>query len=87
MKELKDTTVLIRAHGEPQSTYKIAEDNNIELIDCTCPVVLKLQDKIRQTYKNKSGDAQIVIFGKKGHAGGNGLIGQVNSDAIIVDVV
>ncbi len=86
MKELKNTTVLIRAHGEPPATYKIAEQNNIELIDCTCPVVLKLQDKIRETYKNKSGDAQIVIFGKKGHAEVNGLIGQVNSDAIIVDI-
>lgn len=85
MKELKNTTVLIRAHGEPPCTYKIAEENNISLIDCTCPVVLKLQAKIRETY-NKGG-AQIVIFGKKGHAEVNGLIGQVNSDAIIVDKI
>ena len=85
MKQLYNTTVLIRPHGEPPSTYKIAQNNNITLIDCTCPVVLKLQDRIKKIYKE--GGAQIVIFGKKGHAEANGLIGQVNSDAIIVDVV
>ncbi len=83
MLELSDTTVLIRAHGEPPATYKLAEKNNISLIDCTCPVVLKLQDRIRETYSKIGG--QIVIFGKIGHAEVNGLVGQTNGDAIVVD--
>ncbi len=83
MKELKDATVLIRAHGEPPVTYALAKENNIELIDCTCPVVLKLQDRIRETYAKGAG--QIVIFGKIGHAEVNGLVGQTNGDAIVVD--
>lgn len=90
MEKMKDTTVLIRAHGEPPYTYSIAKQNNITLIDCTCPVVLKLQEKIRNTYldiKNNGSKGQIVIFGKEGHAEVNGLVGQVNGDAIIVDVV
>lgn len=83
MKELSDTTVLIRAHGEPPATYRIAQENNIELIDCTCPVVLKLQDRIRETYAKHNG--QIVIFGKIGHAEVNGLVGQTEGTAIVVD--
>ncbi len=87
IKDLQDTTLLIRAHGEPPSTYKIAKEQNIELIDCTCPVVLKLQEKIRNTYNlNPDKKSQIVIFGKRGHAEVNGLVGQVGSDAIIVDI-
>lgn len=82
LEQLSDTTVLIRAHGEPPATYKIAERQNIKLIDCTCPVVLKLQERIRDKY-NKG---QIVIFGKKGHAEVNGLIGQVDNNATIVDI-
>ena len=85
MKQLSDTTVLIRAHGEPPRTYGIARENNITLIDCTCPVVLKLQARIRETYANHNG--QIVIFGKIGHAEVNGLVGQANGDAIVVDGV
>ena len=85
MKELSDTTVLIRAHGEPPATYRIAQENNIELIDCTCPVVLKLQDRIRDTYAKHNG--QIVIFGKIGHAEVNGLLGQTEGTAIVVDRV
>lgn len=85
MKNLSDTTVLIRAHGEPPHTYKIARENNISLIDCTCPVVLKLQARIRETYASHNG--QIVIFGKIGHAEVNGLVGQANGDAIVVDGV
>lgn len=88
MRNLKDTTVLIRAHGEPPEIYGIARQRNIELIDCTCPVVLKLQEKIRTTYRQHctgEGKGQIVIFGKTGHAEVNGLIGQVNSDAVIID--
>lgn len=83
MQNLSDTTVLIRAHGEPPATYRLAERNNISLIDCTCPVVLKLQDRIRETYSNVGG--QIVIFGKTGHAEVNGLVGQTNGNAIVVD--
>ena len=85
MKSLSDTTVLIRAHGEPPATYKLAEKNNISLIDCTCPVVLKLQDRIRETYNKVGG--QIVIFGKKGHAEVIGLEGQTNNTAIVVESV
>ena len=83
MQNLSDTTVLIRAHGEPPTTYKLAEKNNISLIDCTCPVVLKLQDRIRETYSKIGG--QIVIFGKIGHAEVNGLVGQTDGNAIVVD--
>jgi len=85
MKRLSDTVVLIRAHGEPPQTYRLARENNISLIDCTCPVVLKLQARIRDTYANANG--QIVIFGKTGHAEVNGLVGQANGDAIVVDGV
>jgi 4-hydroxy-3-methylbut-2-enyl diphosphate reductase len=81
LKELKDTTVLIRAHGEPPETYKIALQNNIELIDASCPVVLKLQNRVRNAYEE---DVQIVIYGKPGHAEVNGLIGQTHQEAIIV---
>ncbi|MBR5857141.1 MAG: 4-hydroxy-3-methylbut-2-enyl diphosphate reductase [Bacteroidales bacterium] len=93
MKQMRNTTVLIRAHGEPPCTYAIAKENGIKLIDCTCPVVLKLQERIRETYKSVGGEdregekGQIVIFGKEGHAEVNGLVGQVNSDAVITDVI
>jgi 4-hydroxy-3-methylbut-2-en-1-yl diphosphate reductase len=86
MKQLKNTTVLIRAHGEPPETYKIAEKRGIKLVDCTCPVVLKLQENIRKTYSDiASKGGQIVIFGKNGHAEVNGLVGQVDGNAAIVD--
>lgn len=83
MSSLSDTTVLIRAHGEPPATYKLAEERGITLIDCTCPVVLKLQKRIKETYSKHLG--QIVIFGKRGHAEVNGLVGQANGDAVVVD--
>ncbi|MEF9932344.1 MAG: 4-hydroxy-3-methylbut-2-enyl diphosphate reductase [Bacteroidales bacterium] len=94
MKQLNNTTVLIRAHGEPPQTYKIATLQNITLIDCTCPVVLKLQARIRETYKAINAlpssynaiKGQIVIYGKTGHAEVNGLVGQVNGDAVVVDI-
>ncbi|HNY05132.1 MAG TPA: 4-hydroxy-3-methylbut-2-enyl diphosphate reductase [Candidatus Egerieousia sp.] len=79
MRNLHSTSVLIRAHGEPPETYRIAKENNINLIDCTCPVVLQLQKKIRET------PGQIVIFGKMGHAEVNGLVGQAAGRAIIVE--
>lgn len=84
-KQLHDTTVLIRAHGEPPSTYKVAKDNNIKLIDATCPVVLKLQQRIRDFYNNPANkEIQILIFGKKGHAEVIGLNGQANDNALII---
>ena len=83
-KNLHDTKVLIRAHGEPPETYKTAIENNIELIDASCPVVLKLQNRIRNGAENL-GDGQIVVYGKEGHAEVNGLVGQTNGRAIIVD--
>jgi len=83
LKKLKNTTVLIRAHGEPPETYEIIKKNNITIIDATCPVVLKLQKKIKDTYSNNK-DRQIVIFGKKGHAEVNGLVGQTENNAIVI---
>jgi len=85
-KKLKNVRVLLRAHGEPPSTYEIAEQNNIELIDASCPVVLGLQKKIKKRFvKRENNESQIVIFGKKGHAEVNGLIGQTNESAIIIE--
>ena len=83
---MKDTTVLLRAHGEPPSTYEYARQNNIRLIDATCPVVLKLQQRIRVGHESdKNLDNQIIIFGKKGHAEVNGLVGQTNGKAIVLE--
>lgn len=84
LKGLHDTTVLIRAHGEPPETYRIALENNIELIDASCPVVLKLQNRVRNAWDE---DRQIVILGKKGHAEVNGLLGQTQNEAIVVSSV
>ena len=84
-KNLKNQKVLIRAHGEPPETYIIAKNNNIQLIDATCPVVLKLQKKIKKGFQNvRKINGQIVIFGKKGHAEVNGLVGQTNNKAIVI---
>lgn len=83
---LKNTTILIRAHGEPPSTYKTALENNVKIIDCTCPVVLKLQESIRAGYHIiKADGGTLLIFGKKNHAEVNGLLGQVNGDAIVIE--
>lgn len=85
MESLKDCKVLIRAHGEPPKTYEIALKNNIELIDASCPVVLKLQNRVKNAYdKARESDGQIVIYGKKGHAEVVGLTGQTNQEAIVV---
>ena len=82
---LSDCTVLIRAHGEPPETYRIALKNNIELLDASCPVVLKLQHQIKEGYEQiKEIDGQILIFGKEGHAEVQGLLGQTRGEAIIV---
>ena len=82
--ELKHAKVLLRAHGEPPSTYAIANKNQIEIIDATCPVVLQLQKRIRKQYEANP-DAQIVIFGKPGHAEVLGLVGQTDGKAIVVE--
>jgi 4-hydroxy-3-methylbut-2-en-1-yl diphosphate reductase len=85
LKELRDCKVLIRAHGEPPETYKIALNNNIELIDASCPVVLKLQNRVRSAYeKVEKEDGQIIIYGKPGHAEVEGLNGQTEKKAIII---
>lgn len=85
---LSNCKVLIRAHGEPPSTYEYAKENNIELIDATCPVVLTLQEKIKSSYlQNEAQDGQLVIFGKKGHAEIVGLDGQTNHNAIIIESI
>lgn len=83
--KLHDTSVLIRAHGEPPSTYEIAEKQNIQLIDATCPVVLRLQDRIKRLGKQLfANGGQVVIYGKHGHAEVVGLIGQTEGKAIVV---
>ena len=81
---LKGAKVLLRAHGEPPETYEIAKRNNIEIIDATCPVVLQLQKRIKQTNR-KDKSPQIVIFGKKGHAEVLGLVGQTDGSAIVIE--
>tara|TARA_B100001758_G_scaffold214706_1_gene199949 strand:- start:155 stop:1027 length:873 start_codon:yes stop_codon:yes gene_type:complete len=82
---LYDCKVLIRAHGEPPSTYELALKNNIQLLDASCPVVLKLQHQIKAGYEEiKQIDGQVIIFGKEGHAEVDGLLGQTNNDAIVV---
>jgi 4-hydroxy-3-methylbut-2-en-1-yl diphosphate reductase len=84
-KNLSDCRVLIRAHGEPPGTYEIARRNNITLIDASCPVVMKLQDKVRKSFQEmQEKNGQIVIYGKKGHAEVNGLNGQTGNSAIII---
>jgi 4-hydroxy-3-methylbut-2-enyl diphosphate reductase len=82
--ELHDCKVLIRAHGEPPSTYELALKNNIELIDASCPVVLKLQNRVKTSFEGIHDDAQIVIYGQPGHAEVNGLVGQTDGRAIVV---
>ena len=92
MSRLHHVKVLLRAHGEPPDTYALAQRNNIEIIDATCPVVLQLQKRIKKQYDEcslrpplASLTAQIVIFGKKGHAEVLGLVGQTQSHAIVIE--
>lgn len=91
LNDLKNVKVLLRAHGEPPMTYQTAEKNNIEVIDATCPVVLQLQRRIKKTYdegieaeKNGGKKPLIVIYGKNGHAEVNGLVGQTNGEAVVI---
>jgi 4-hydroxy-3-methylbut-2-enyl diphosphate reductase len=89
MRQLRDVKVLLRAHGEPPATYELARQNNIEIIDATCPVVLQLQKKIKRQFETNSqqptANSQIVIFGKNGHAEVLGLVGQTQSTAIVIE--
>lgn len=83
--KLHNTTVLIRAHGEPPITYQIAKQNGVTLIDATCPVVLKLQQRIRDFHQQvHNANKQILIFGKKGHAEVIGLMGQADNQVIVI---
>jgi 4-hydroxy-3-methylbut-2-enyl diphosphate reductase len=83
---LHDANVLLRAHGEPPSTYKKAQENNIHIVDATCPVVLHLQERIRKEYQaDTDHQKQIVIFGKNGHAEVLGLVGQTEGTAIVIE--
>ena len=84
LSNLTEAKVLLRAHGEPPSTYHIAKQNKIEIVDASCPVVLNLQKKIRRTFEEHP-KAQIVIFGKQGHAEVIGLQGQTDNKAIVVE--
>lgn len=85
LKRLHNCKVLIRAHGEPPSTYKSAVENNIELIDASCPVVLKLQNRVKNSFEETEDEnAQVVIYGQEGHAEVNGLVGQTKGKAIVV---
>ncbi len=83
LRTLRSGRVLFRAHGEPPSTYRIAHDNGLEIIDASCPVVMQLQKRIRDTY-TANPDAQIVIFGKPGHAEVIGLQGQTGNTALVI---
>lgn len=83
--QLANTKVLIRAHGEPPSTYQKAKERGIQLVDATCPVVLKLQKRIAEAYMNCKNNTQIVIYGKRGHAEVVGLVGQTAGEAIVIE--
>lgn len=84
--QLRDCRVLFRAHGEPPSSYETAERNHIEVVDASCPVVLHLQQKIREAYERmQMAGGQVVIYGQRGHAEVNGLVAQTNGEAIVVE--
>ena len=86
LSDLKNRTVLLRAHGEPPVTYEIARNNGINIVDATCPVVLQLQRRIKECYNEiKDNGAQLVIYGKQRHAEVNGLVGQTEGAAIVVE--
>lgn len=96
LEQLRNATVLLRAHGEPPSTYKIAKENNINIVDATCPVVLRLQRRIKEAYDTNrrrlaAGEIDrmplILIYGKEGHAEVNGLVGQTNGEAIVIQSI
>lgn len=87
LRRLHDVKVLLRAHGEPPETYRIAQENRIEIIDATCPVVLQLQKRIKSAYSQTSASGEkplILIYGKNGHAEVNGLVGQTDGEAVVI---
>ena len=85
LQQLHHDVILVRAHGEPPETYALARQNDIQIIDCTCPVVLKLQERVRATWMRlRETNGQVVIFGKKGHAEVNGLVGQTGGEALVI---
>ena len=84
--KLHDAKVLLRAHGEPPATYETARCNNLEIIDATCPVVLKLQQRIKKKWQEKAAeDSQIIIYGQAGHAEVLGLVGQTHGTATVIE--
>ena len=86
LSNIQEGTVLFRAHGEPPTSYQKVKDKGLALKDATCPVVLKLQQRIKTAYrKQKAANGQIVIYGKRGHAEVLGLLGQTNGEAIVVE--
>lgn len=89
MEQLHDVKVLLRAHGEPPSTYAMAQRNSIEIIDATCPVVLRLQQRIKEAFDSPVNGCrkQIVIYGQRGHAEVLGLVGQTEGTAIVVETI
>ncbi|MBJ2184603.1 MAG: 4-hydroxy-3-methylbut-2-enyl diphosphate reductase [Muribaculaceae bacterium] len=87
MAALNGARVLLRAHGEPPSTYALARERGIDIVDATCPVVLKLQQRVKAAYDREGRRPQIVIYGKLGHAEVNGLVGQTDGQAIVVESV
>lgn len=82
LRELHNESVLIRAHGEPPETYQVALQNNLTLVDASCPVVLKLQNRIKSSYDKND---KIFIYGKHGHAEVMGLLGQTRNEAIVFE--
>ncbi len=87
LKELTNVKVLIRAHGEPPETYALAERNNIELIDGTCPIVRTLQKKVKDRFEDSGPETRILIYGKKGHPEVIGLNGQTGYNALVISSV
>ena len=83
--KLQNKTVLFRAHGESPKSFEIAKQNNIKIIDATCPIVKKLQERILKAYKNSRTNEQIVIYGQINHAEAIGLLGQINNNGIIIE--
>lgn len=90
LNNLSDVKVLLRAHGEPPETYRVADQNRIEIIDATCPVVLQLQKRIKSAY-TQTGESErhrlILIYGKNGHAEVNGLVGQTDGQAVVIQTI